>query len=702
MKKNKITDFFLIFILSLFSIESMAQQKEIDSLLTILKNAKEDTNKVKLLNQISWESTNISNYDSALNYVKQAIVLAKKLNYKKGIANAYNQFGNIYSEQGNFAEALKNHFASLKIKKELGSKIGMAGSYSNIGLVYNYQGNYVEALKNFFIALKLNEETGNKKWITVNYNNIGNIYADQKEYTKALKYYFASLKIEEELGNKDGMANSFINIGLAYHDQGNDEDALKNYNKALEIYEELERKSGIAMVYTNLAGISYSRGNYEAALEKYFASLKIQEDIGDKDRMALSYSNIGIVEYQLKNYNDSRTYLKKGLQLSKEIGSKTRIRHSFKGLSQLDSATGNWRGAYENHKMYILYRDSLFNEENTKKTIQSQMNYEFDKKEQAIKLQQEKKDAIAKQEIQKQKVVRNSFMGGFALVLLLAGVATRGYKQKQKANQQLEEKNHTIEKQKEIVEEKQKEIVDSINYARRIQYTLLADEALLKSNLHEHFILFKPKDIVSGDFYWGTKKENRFYLAVCDSTGHGVPGAFMSVLNSSFLNEAINEKNIIAPHLILNYVRERLINSVSADGGQDGMDCTLICIENNMDTITYASANNKPIHISNGELVELQANKMPVGKGEIKDSFTSYQVDLRKGDIIYLFTDGFADQFGGASGAKKLTKKKFKELLLSIKDNSMQEQGIALDTFITDYRKDIEQIDDILVMGIKV
>jgi serine phosphatase RsbU (regulator of sigma subunit) len=233
---------------------------------------------------------------------------------------------------------------------------------------------------------------------------------------------------------------------------------------------------------------------------------------------------------------------------------------------------------------------------------------------------------------------------------------------------------------------------------------------MLSENLPEHFILFKPKDIVSGDFYWATKKENRFYLAICDSTGHGVPGAFMSVLNASFLNEAINQLQISQPHLILNHVRKRLIESISNDGAQDGMDCTLLCFEGNK--ITYASANNKPVLIINNELLELQADKMPVGKSDKTDSFALHQIDLslttpaassHSGNgLLYLFTDGYADQFGGDTGEKKLTKKKFKELLVSIHHLPMPEQKLALDKFITDYRKDVEQIDDILVMGVRV
>jgi serine phosphatase RsbU (regulator of sigma subunit) len=219
--------------------------------------------------------------------------------------------------------------------------------------------------------------------------------------------------------------------------------------------------------------------------------------------------------------------------------------------------------------------------------------------------------------------------------------------------------------------------------------------------------LFQPKDIVSGDFYWATKKENRFYLAVCDSTGHGVPGAFMSVLNATFLTEAINEKNISEPHQILNHVRKRLVESIGLDGAQDGMDCTLLCIDKSTNQITYSAAYHKPILMLNNKLIELEGDKIPVGKSDKMETFTLRTLPIsldNKRDsngILYLFTDGYADQFGGPKG-KKFSKKKFKELLLSIQHLPMNEQREALYNAHIQWRGNNEQVDDICVIGVRV
>jgi len=308
--------------------------------------------------------------------------------------------------------------------------------------------------------------------------------------------------------------------------------------------------------------------------------------------------------------------------------------------------------------------------------------------------------------------------------------------------QKVKARTHELEEQKEIVEEKNKEIVDSINYAKRIQYTLLAPEAELKQYLPEHFVLFKPKDIVSGDFYWATavsgsmlevpgsedpKKKREmaglaspseanpatrnpeyFYLAICDSTGHGVPGAFMSLLNISFLNEAITERQIRSPEKILNYVRDRLVESVSQDGQQDGFDGILLKIEINGSQglteslkIEYAAANNSPVLISNNILTDLPCDKMPVGKGEKDQSFTLHTVDMKKGDTLYLYTDGYPDQFGGPKG-KKYKYKQLNNLLLETYTLSAESQKEILDKRFEEWRGELEQVDDVTIIGVRV
>lgn len=263
------------------------------------------------------------------------------------------------------------------------------------------------------------------------------------------------------------------------------------------------------------------------------------------------------------------------------------------------------------------------------------------------------------------------------------------------------ERTAEVVEQKNIIEEKQKEIIDSILYAKRIQKAILAHDTYLDKHLPQHFVLFKPKDHISGDFYWATKKDGRFWLAVCDSTGHGVPGAFMSLLNIAFLNEAITEKNMTEPHEVLNHARKRLIQNISKDGNKDGMDGILLCIDTNTNTYSYAAAHNCPLIIKNNELIEYDADKMPIGQWIHQDSFTTHKLDVKPGDVIYMYTDGYADQFGGPKG-KKFKYKQLNELLMAIHQKPMMEQKDKLTQAFKDWKGELEQIDDVCVFGLKV
>ncbi|HET6990905.1 MAG TPA: SpoIIE family protein phosphatase, partial [Bacteroidia bacterium] len=264
-----------------------------------------------------------------------------------------------------------------------------------------------------------------------------------------------------------------------------------------------------------------------------------------------------------------------------------------------------------------------------------------------------------------------------------------------------------LERKNQIIEEKNKNITDSINYAQRIQKALLASENLLKKNLPEYFVLYQPKDIVSGDFYWAAEKNGKFFIAVCDCTGHGVPGAFMSLLNSTYLNEAIIEKSMTNPADVFGEVRKQLITVLNREGSKsetsDGMDATLISFDRKSNSISFACANNPLLLNRKKELIAFGPDKFPVGMhpDHEKKMFALHQLDLQKGDIIYLLTDGFGDQFGGPGG-KKFKIKKLKDLLLEIHELPLQQQGEILSKNHNNWKGTLEQVDDVLVMGIRI
>jgi len=531
-------------LLVLRSCFCFGQSTEIDSLLAVVKTAEDDTTKVNILNKL-FLRFEFTDEVKAKEYLNEALELAQKANYKKGLANTYLYFGFLAEDKAAYPEALKNYFASLKTYEEINDQKGIADSYMTIAGVYKEQSNYPEALENYFISLKIYEKIGNKKGIASSYNNIGNVYSDQGNYAKALKYYFASLKIKEALDDKKGMGNSFNSIGNVYYFQNNYPEALKNHTAALKIRETIADKHGIATSYLNIGNVYYgqamlelspqlrnskldhalnnffaslkimeaignkkgmansynnignvynNQGDHSEALKNYVSSLKISEAIGNKAGVISSYNNIGIVFTEQKKFNESEEYLIKAKLLSKEIGNKELLKDAYYALTQLDSAKGNYKGAYENHKLYILYNDSLDNEETRKKTIQSQMTFDFDKKEAVAdaehKKELENQEVLANEKERKQKVVLLFVAGGLLLVLAFAGFVFRSLRMTRKQKSIIEQQKDLVEKQKLeveqqklLVEEHQKDIIDSITYARRIQHAQLPTETYISRTL---------------------------------------------------------------------------------------------------------------------------------------------------------------------------------------------------------------------------
>lgn len=777
------TLFFSILFFNDFGGVSFAQNRNIDSLLALLVIDKPDTNKVNHLNKLCREYIDIGEHVNSIKYGNKALALARclivdnKIGWAKGIAYSNNNIGIIYKKQGNYPEALKNHLSALEIRKDIGDKKGIADSYYNIGRVYESQYNYPEALKNHFSSLKIRKEINDRQGIANSYSSIGFIYFRQGNYPDAMHNHFASLKIKEGIEDKKGIADSYYDIGNIYFfqdnypdalrnnllslkirteikdrrgiassnnsiaiihtRQGNYPEALKNYFTALKIYEEINDIKGIANAYNNIGAIYLNQDNYPAALQNYNASLKLRKTIGDKNGIGSSFFNLGAVKIKLNKLVEAQNYLDKALQIAKETGSKVSIRESYNGLAELDSFRGNWKAAYMHHKLYIVYRDSIDNEETKKKITESAMTYKFEKQELEAKAIQDKKDSISEANKKKQQMILTLVSCVLILVFVFAGFIVRSLRITRKQKNIIELQKNEVSRQKEMVTEKNKEITDSINYAQRIQRALLASKKMLDANLfksnswlvsesqqelkqvqhdRDYFIFFQPKDIVSGDFYWASPLANgNFALVTADSTGHGVPGAIMSMLNISCLNEAVKGQQLTEPNEILNYTRTKIIehlsNDGSAEGGKDGMDCSLISFDfNHKSTIkedfggrlTYSAANNPIWIVRKKQIIELEPDKMPVGK-HTKDSipFTQHTTELEKGDIVYAITDGIPDQFGGPKG-KKFMSKQLKELLISISHLPMKDQKERLSDEFSLWKGNLEQVDDVTIIGIRI
>ncbi|MCC6180915.1 MAG: tetratricopeptide repeat protein [Bacteroidia bacterium] len=576
--------------------------------------------------------------------------------------------GNIYYEQANYTKALEFYFNALKIKLKIGDKRGQASNLGNIGLIYSEQQDYAKALEYYNRAIVLNKETGNMKFLASNYVNVGNIYLDKLNYNEALHYFQESLSIQKKLGNKSKQAIIYNNIGIVYDEQG-------DYKKALDFYQN---------------------------------ALKINTELGSEKYTVANHINIGAMCIELKKYNEAERHLNIAKDKALEMGLIFSIEECYNVLTTLYKKTNRFKEAFEAYQKQITYRDSIMSEKNQKALVEKEMQFEFDKKQAQQKAEQDKKDLLVQEDKKKQKLITYSITGFAFLLLILALVIFRNLKISQR-------KSSIITNQKLIIEERHKEITDSIHYAERIQRSLLASKQMLDENLGEYFVFFKPKDVVSGDFYWATSVVSssvveNFILATADSTGHGVPGAIMSILNIACLNEAVKEGYTL-PNEILNRTRKEVINVLKRDGspegGKDGMDCSLLVFNQDKTKLLIAAANNPVWIIKNSstealEVHEIKPDKMPVGKHDKQHiPFTLHEIPLQKGDVIYTLTDGFPDQFGGEKG-KKFMSKNLRELLAANAHLTMAEQKQLLETTFINWKKDVEQVDDVTVIGVRV
>ncbi|MCE3228676.1 MAG: protein serine/threonine phosphatase [Bacteroidetes bacterium] len=726
----------IISLLLFFKVNFFLAQQKVDSIKAVLSKNIHDTTRLRNLNALAYEIS-YSNPDTAIIINKQAYTLGEKLvsetklnsenlplwfAAKMGVGSSLIILGTITKEQGNFSDALLNYDKSLAVWREIEKNVSdkdllklvkgqVAICDGKIGGVYRHQGNYPKALEHYFKALKWSEETNNKLNSAVWLGNIGITHGEQGNTEKSLEYYLKALAAFKELGHETGIATANMNIAGAYQEFKNYKKALEYYQTALEAFTKMGYKSHMAPTLGNIGGTYFNMKDYTKALDYYLQALKMEEELGNKEGVGRHMCNLGALYTATGNFKEAEKYNRKSLEIAEETGSADDIKDAHKNLADLFSKTNRWQEAFKHHEKYSALKDSLFSEEKNKDATKREMTYEFEKKEALVKAEQEKKDAVVQEEMQKQTLQRNAFIGGFALMLVLAVVIYRSYRNKRKAHEIIAAQKVEVEQQKELVMEKNKEITDSIHYALRIQNALLATEESLKENLTGHFILFQPKDIVSGDFYWAVEHNKRFYLAVCDSTGHGVPGAFMSLLNMGFLSEAIKEKDIVQPNEILDYVRRRLVQTVSKGEQKDGMDGILLCFDKNNDTISYAAAHNSPVLISARGLENLKADKMPIGNSERYDPFTLHMIPVSKGDLIYLYTDGYADQFGGPKArvngfqfgqGKKFKYKQLEDVLLNNCGQSLNRQKDILERTLNDWKGSLEQVDDICVIGIKI
>jgi len=743
LKKVKYSILFLLLNISVISAQT---DYEIDSIKTVFESMPDDTTKVNELNDFVWK-IKLSRFDDAVNFGTISYNIAKELNYTKGIAFATKNLGAVYYYSSDYGKASEFYSESYEAFKKIEDKKGIAIALRNIGNVHSQISNWEKALDYYLQSLTIREEIGDKKGVAAVNDAIGLVYSSYKknDFVTPLEYHNKALKINLELGDQYGISTSYLYLGNIYSAKYlidslelTADTAINYLNKSREISEEINNIRFLTSIDDILGQIYLTQKKYDKAYYYFNNSLDIRKQIGNKYGIVSSYIYLSRYYIQKKEFENSRNFLKKALILAKEIDSKSQIVEIYGTLADVQYILGNYKKSTDTYRRYLSLKDSLQNEEKTKEMTQLAMQHEFDKKEKLREIEDKKREAVQIEKDKRDKLVKIALSAGFLLMLIIAFNLIKSYRRKVKANDLLKEKNNEISRKNAILNQQKEEIqaqaenlqeaydkiekqhqniTDSIVYAQRIQEAVLPPKEYFDELLNDYFILYKPRDIVSGDYYWARQKGNIKIIIAADCTGHGVPGAFMSLLAISNLNEIVNnqlneEGDNIKPADILNKLRESIKKDLRQTGkdneAKDGMDMSVCIIDEQNMKIRVAGAQNPVLLVRNNEIIKIKPDRMPVGihYGEEKP-FTDNELKVIKGDKIYMFSDGYIDQFGGEQGRKFMIKN-FKELLLKISLKPLSEQKEILDNTInkwqnySDNSKSFEQIDDILVMGFEV
>jgi serine phosphatase RsbU (regulator of sigma subunit)/Tfp pilus assembly protein PilF len=710
--------FRLVLIFLVFSIFCNAQftevqKKKLDSLNKISKKSENDTLKALAFVELS-EMLAYSNISAIIPLSEKAIKVCNSLlnaantqeesiSIKKIKARAINNIGFSYDNQGDIINALKKYEEALKIQQEIGDKKGEARAFVNIGFISQKIGEGKKALEYFHKALKIQIEINDKEAMATSFNNIGIQYANIMELDIALEYYKKSLSIRKQLNDDVQIAMTLNNIGHIYMGKHEYYKALEYQLKALRIQENKQDNLSLPITLINIGSVYESLQKKDSSLYFYNRALEIAENHFNKRYESVALKKIGKLYYELRNIKESKRYATKSLKIAEELGYPENIYEASKLLYDILDYEKDYEKAIKMLQLSYSMNDSLKQKRNQKELITKNLNYKYEQEKLAAKKEQEKKDALLKIEQERQTFIIISVSIILILTIVFSVIVFSRLKITRKQNKLIAFQKQKVETQKQDIEEKNREISASIHYAKRIQDAILPDKEEINKHLKNSFIFFKPKDIVSGDFYWVEYQNELTYFAVADCTGHGVPGAMISVICYNALRSALKEFNIIEPAKILDKTREIVIEQFrkSKIDVKDGMDVALCSINLKNNELKYSGANNSLYIVKNKNLIEVKANKQPIGSHSYLKQFDEHVIRLEKNDTIYLFSDGFPDQFGGDKG-KKYKYKNFKNLLISISEQPLENQKEMLEKELKRWKNGYDQVDDICILGYKV
>jgi serine phosphatase RsbU (regulator of sigma subunit) len=632
-----------------------------------------------ILYKLSQVYNQSANYKAALQYANEAFDKFKSTNDRPNLANIYALLCDIQSKMGLKEKAIDNCITSLKIYDETGRLQGKPGLLNSIGSIYLDLKQLDKCDQYFREALALARANNNRQAIAGTLNNLADTFLERYELDSAYDYYGMALEIQQEDGNLNQLAATYLKIGKADIKAGDNLKALFHLQEGL----------------------------------------KYVQQSPDNELRARLYSELGNVYSNLGNLRLAINYLKRALADAQRVDSDPILQSCYNNLAKYYDLLGDEENALVYFKLYMLHREYMFDNQSALKIAEIEALYNLEKKEKEIQLLKSE-NRIKDLEASSRKLINIVLVTGLIIVIAFSVVIYRQFRIQNKANlvlsmqkeainlqkKEIEKQRDNIKESNIMLEDKNRQITDSIEYAKRIQFSLLPDQGFLKSVFPSSFMIHIPKDIVSGDFYYLGEVGQVVYIAAIDCTGHGVPGAFMTVLAQGLLSQALSDNTVLSPDKIISDLDKKVRLNLNQHGISlspfEGMDMGLLQIDRKRNAISYSGAKIPVYHFNGSELLQIEPDRYSIGGNGIENkSFTRKSISYNPGDILYLSTDGYQDQFGGHNG-KKFMKLHFRNLLNEVARLPIQEQENALVSIFNKWKSDSPQTDDVLILGVQL
>ncbi|UKN02577.1 tetratricopeptide repeat protein [Paracrocinitomix mangrovi] len=681
-------------------------QDKVDSLWQVNKEAETPIAKVNSLLAVSTELL-FTNVDSGRVVAKTALEMAKRYDFKDKVGKSYILIGRSYAWKASFDTASIYYEKAITQFNEINDLKGLSEVYINYGGVFYDQGDFVKTIDYWERSLKIVESIKDSSAIAVNLNNIGEVYEHMRDYEKAEVYFRRTLEIDSLIGDKKGIAYANLNIGYLALRNNQLDAAESRFIISNQLFTELRMLRPMASSAAAMGDVYMAKGDAKGALKFYSESQKIWNSSADNWGITEIKVQLARAHYLDNRLDSAQYYAEQGYQQAQKIKAKTLIVQSTNLLADIYERQGRVKDAFHYLKLYTQFQDSIFNRDNKDEIARLGVRYEFEKKSYLDSLKTAQNQKVQKLEHQ-QEIADKERTLQFGVIILIGMILLfvfifRAYRIRTKTAKIIEEQKNKVEEQNELLEEKNRDILDSIMYAERIQSTILPHINRIKNHFADAFVIFKPKDIIGGDLYWFHEDESHAYISVIDCTGHGVPGALVGMVAYNALNHVVKDLGITETNEVLDTLTKIIEEEFTKDGqtAKDGMDMSFAKINLKINELQFSGAMNNLLICRDNDFIELKADRQPVGYFAKRSPFKSQTFHLNTNDQLFMLSDGYVDQFGGDRG-KKLKITQFKNKLLEYQSLGFNEIQSNLESFFNEWKGNLEQIDDICIIGVKI